>query len=303
MSQTSTAPPDMTADPMISPKPVMTVETEVSSFDQTSAMLTAWVIVLGTLVGALLMIWLSTVVKDRMIVTTSIPLEEIPIGDGPPPLGIGDDWHPPGVEDFPEVDIPQLATAIEAMTALPSLVASRLEKFDGTDALMGKGTGLGDRRGVRGGTGRGGVSPAARWQVRYSASTITEYIGQLEYFGVELGAVSETTNNVKVISDLSAPQPATRNTTRGDEKRVYFAFGETFMRRWDTELVRRAGIVPDDRLIVQFYPVPVQQQLGALERAAYEADGRTEADVERTHFGVRESGDGYEFFVSRIDYK
>ena len=105
----------MTADPMISPKPVMTVETEVSSFDQTSAMLTAWVIVLGTLVGALLMIWLSTVVKDRMIVTTSIPLEEIPIGDGPPPLGIGDDWHPPGVEDFPEVDIPQLATAIDAV--------------------------------------------------------------------------------------------------------------------------------------------------------------------------------------------
>ena len=63
----------------------------------------------------------------------------------------------------------------------------------------------------------------------------------------------------------------------------------------DRQLLARAGIATDRRVVLQFYPTNVEKQLLRLEAKA--AGEKTPSEYLKTVFAVRSAGSGYEFYV------
>ncbi len=281
---------------------VMAAPVKVSGYDKVSAFLTSTITIIGTLVIMMFLMWLTLVIKWAPSTVDATVTEMI--GDDLPPLGVADDWQPPGVEEFPEVETPQLADALEATTDAVSSVRAQLEMVDGTAMEMGRGTGLGDIRG--GGNGRGGrapISEADRWKIDIAASTQAEYMTILQHFGITLGVVHKLSNLIEYVSDLTSATPSYREGLRKDEKRLFFINRQNRLRIWDQNKAKSAGCTVDQSVICgHFYPPELRARLLALEKAVYEPAGRSLLDVKETFFEIRSSGGGYDYVVKNIVY-
>ncbi len=273
--------------------------TIVSSYERVSAWLTSVVTILGLLVVLALMIWLMFVFRAQR--TEAVAITEFPGEPGEEaPLGEAEDFEEPGVEEFPEVEVPQLADALEAVTDAVSSVQARLERVDGSAPVMGKGSGLGHREG--GGDGGTGGRPWDRWSVEYTNKDVMTYAQQLTFFGIEIGVVSKRTQRIDIISNLTAPEPISRPSTRRTEKRVYFTHSNPRLRRWDEVLAGKSGVQNmSGRFIVQFYPRKITNQLATIEAEYARSAGKDLKNVAKTVFKVRSAGNGYEYYVASMD--
>ncbi len=63
----------------------------------------------------------------------------------------------------------------------------------------------------------------------------------------------------------------------------------------DRDLFARAGVETSSARILHFYPLALERQLESLER---EFAGRQPSEIRRTHFCMRKTSSGFEFFVS-----
>lgn len=276
----------------------MNADTRVSSYDQTSAFLVAGVVVIGVLVFILFMIWL-TLFAGAPSPPKTAPIVDL-AGNDDRPEGVADDWQPPGVEEFPEVEQPQLADALEAVTDSVSSVRAQLEKVDGNAMEMGSGSGLGDKRKRGLGGGDGNIIPEwDRWKIEYSASTMGEYMNILESFDISIGAVSQLSNQIAFLDDLNNARATVTygNRESPEAKRLYFRNTKNRLRRWDRNKVVASGVEDKNRLVVQFYSAALRQQLLELENAVYNKDGKTLEEVKKTQFRIRPAGSGFEFYI------
>ncbi len=283
-------------------RPQLTADTRVSGYDKLSAFLVAGVVVIGFLVFLLFMIWLTLIVDFGGRKAPVVILELA--GNDNRPEGVADDWLEPGVEEFPEVETPQLADALEATTEAVSTIRAQLETVDGNAAEMGAGRGLGDARARGPGSGNANIIPEAdRWKIEIAASSQAEYMAILESFGITMGAVSELSNLIQYVDNLTAASPAVTDGERKDEKRLFFMNTKNRLRRWDQNKVASAGIDLKNTLVGHFYPAELRQQLLQLEAAVYDAAGKDLTEVRQTLFRVRPRGSGYEYFVENIEYR
>ena len=281
------------------------VNVGVSAYDQTSALLVAGVVVFGSLVFMLFMIWL-TLFAGRSGLKPPPPLMEL-AGNDNRPEGVADDWQPPGVEEFPEVEEPQLADALEAVTDSISIVRAQLEKVDGNAAEMGTGSGLGDKRARGPGTGNANIIPEwERWKIEYTASTMAEYMSILESFDIYLGSVSQISNQILFFDDLNNARPTMTagNRKSPEAQNIYFRNTKSRLKRWDQNKVLAGGGDLDNKIVVQFYPANIRDTLLRLEQAVYLKDGKDLTEVRQTLFRCRPSGNGYEYYVEEpIKYR
>ena len=131
-----------------------------------------------------------------------------------------------------------------------------------------------------------------------------EYVQQLEFFDVELGAVSKTTARIDLISNLTSSKPTLSFTDRSSEKRLYFSYQASRLKKWDQHLARIAGVSDvTDRFIVQFYEPNVRQVLRELELAYAQDQGKRLLEVKRTYFRVKPRGSGYEYYVHKMEFR
>jgi hypothetical protein len=187
------------------------------------------------------------------------------------------------------------------VTDIASSVAAAYDTID-TDALATtKGTGRGDSRppGPEG-EGQNVIPPWERWEIRYSSTDFAVYARQLDHFGIELGALGGS-KLVDYAYNLSRNPPATRQGATKDEKRVYMTWRTGKLREYDEALLARASIRTSGRILMQFIPDDVNQQLHALEFAT--AEGHPPEEWLRTIFGVRSAGSGYEYYVIERSYR
>lgn len=282
----------------------LNANTRVSAYDQTSALLVAGVMVIGFLVFVLFMIWL-TLFAGRSALKPPPPILEL-AGNDNRPEGVADDWQPPGVEEFPEVEEPQLADALEAVTDSISVVRAQLEKVDGNAAEMGTGSGLGDKRARGPGSGNSNIIPEwERWKIEYTAGTSAEYMSILEHFGIYLGSVSQISNQILFFRDLnnSRPSMVAGNRESPDAQNIYFRNTKSRLKRWDQNKVLAGGGDTNNKIVVQFYPPDVRQMLLVLEQEVYHAAGKDLTEVRRTLFRCRPVGSGYEYYVEDLQYR
>ncbi|MCP4082805.1 MAG: hypothetical protein GY819_07365 [Planctomycetaceae bacterium] len=279
-------------------------DTRASSYDKTSAMLVASVVVIGAFVFILFMIWLS-LFSFGSPAKMPPPILEL-AGNDNRPEGVSDDWQPPGVEEFPEVTEPQLADALEAVTESISTVRAQLEKVDGNAVEMGSGSGEGDKRAKGPGSGNSNIIPEwERWKIEYQAGTMAEYMSILQSFEIYLGSVSQVSNQILFFTDLNNPRPTMEPGNRKSPKaqNLYFRNTKSRLKRWDQNKVLAGGGDVDNKIVVQFYPPAVRQKLLQLEQAVYLEDGKDLTEVRQTLFRCRAGGGGYEYYVEDIKYR
>lgn len=288
----------MESHPTIYRPELSRVETRVSSYDRLNAFLLSTLLLLGAFVGMLFMLWMSSKARRQP------PPPDVVFEIGEPgeeaPEGVGDDMLEPGVEEFPEVDTPQLADSLLAVTSAVSTIQARNEQRDGSAAQMGKGRGLGTLGG-----GGGGGSGVPGWEVDLEARDRAAYAKQLSYFKIDIGAAHKISNEVVRLSDPAGSKAVTRSS-RADEKKkktVLFSHKNRRLQEWDKALMSAAVSNIDDYVLGQIFPQDMINRLRSLEIAYAEAAGRTVPEIRTTGFKIVEDGSGYKFEVTGQTYK
>ena len=264
---------------------------------------------------ALVVIWLSNLIprppKPKMEMLPQVMLD----GDGG-----WEDGTPnatPNVEspEDPSLD-PSLATeATNDVTELQAVTEQVMQFTEGAAAIVapndytgvrntgtpGSAEGTGGRPLGRGGPGRGGEKREQRWSVEFAdKGDLNSYAAQLDFFGIELGAMFQAEGRLVYLSNMSKEPPTTREilASAGDSERRLFmnwAEGSEERRQADVELFQKAGIDATEAIIMHFYPAETELLLATIEQ---EFAGRPSSEIRRTTFRVRRAGNGFEFFVA-----
>ena len=278
------------------------VETGVSKYDQVNASLQALLILVGLLVSMMFMMWLTSNYKPKRTMAM-IDISEAEGEEGEKdPLGVGDDAFEPGVEEFPDVETPQLMDSLEAVTNAVSSISANNEFRDGDAAEMGKGRGLGNRLG--GGGGGGGVIPAyKRWRIEYEASDIDEYARQLSFFKIEIGAASKDSDVIVVLQDPAGIMQVIQSNRDQENKTLRFAHLKQKLQKWDEKLLKRVNVSAQNNLVFQFYRDEVRSLLLSLEKQLLDERQKTLKQVKNTFFKIVEKNGAFEFQITDQIYR
>ena len=218
-------------------------------------------------------------------------------------------------------DVSTDAPAVEqTMTAVLSAVGAAVEMADqlmvgsdlNTSALPSGSKGTGTKRNLGKGPGDGGgVKRQERWEISFEqGQTEKEYAQQLDYFGIELGAI--VNGRLYLASNLAREKPAVRDVANPNlEKRLYFSWRGGSRRQADVNLLKKAGVAvgSGNVIVLQFYPTDTEQRLARLELNEAQAGGKAFKDgklrmelVRKTKFTVVKEGNGYTFKINKIEY-
>jgi hypothetical protein len=282
-------------------RPDLSVETKASAYDKLNAALIAVILLVGFLVAALFLIWLTTAF-DFSSQKKAIDLGRVDEAGNEKPEGEADDVLEPGVEEFPEVETPQLANALEAVTNAVSSVRASLEERSGMAAEMGRGSGFGSREGGPG-TGGGAIPEYKRWIIQYESDSLDTYAKQLDFFSIDIGVLHKTNKKIWRINQLSAQPTVSPSSQEAEDKTLRFMHKKQKMRRWDQTLATRGGAPLDNAITCQFYPEPTRQIIRNVEGAALADAGRKVKDVRNTILKLEDGPNGFTFTVVDLLYR
>ena len=166
----------------------------------------------------------------------------------------------------------------------------------------GSADGTGGRPLGSGGPGRGGAKREQRWVVEFAdKGDLDSYAAQLDFFGIELGAIFRDDGRLIYMSNMSAAKPTTREIKEGAagaEQRLFmnWAEGSEERRQADVELFQKAAIDASAAGVLHFYTSETETLMATIEQ---EFGGHTAEEIRKTYFRVRKAGSGYEFFVQK----
>jgi hypothetical protein len=268
-----------------------------NSYDQVSGMLVALLLLVGFGVALLFAIWASKQVWFVQRPLAISLVEEEP-GGGGSSASMTNDLQEPVPEEIEQVEDPPVEVTIEAITEVVTIQAAVADDIRPMYQGKGQGRGTGDGRGVGpGGDGTADIIPRwERWVIKYSSESTDAYARQLDAFGIDLGAVGGGGQNVDYASAFSTGSPRRRSGSANDEKRLYMTWRNGALQEADLELLGRAGVPTQGRIIMQFYPKEIEDQLALLERER--SGGRDVKEILKTVFTVRSKGGKYVFEVS-----
>lgn len=267
----------------------------VSAYDRTAALLVALLIMVGVFVSMLVVIWITSRVFTTQQAVPVEFIEELSGGDAA--LGSARDLEEPGLEEVEDLNEPQLEQTLEALTDAISAQQANLDTLEGEARASSKGRGLGDSRAAGQGGDANTIPRWERWQIEFNAATLGEYADKLDFFGIELAAMGGGSKQIDYAFNLSKKKPDTRSSS-DDDNRIYFTWRHGSLRAGDRDLLARAGIKTQGRLLVQFYPAKIENMLAALENN--ELSGRPLDSVKKTVFGVVGESGKYEFALLQL---
>jgi hypothetical protein len=274
-------------------------ELRVSAYDNVASLLIAALILVGATFVILLIIFLGMKSWSTQV---AIPVELLEYaGRGDHAAGFERDMEEPGLEEMEEMIEPQVEAALEAVTDVVSTQAAAFDAIDmAATASKGEG-GMGDSRGPGPlGEGRSDIVPPwERWEIQFTTAGIDAYASQLDAFDIELGAAGGAPK-IDYAYNLSKATPDTRTGAPEDENRLYMSWQQSGgpLARFDRQLLERAGIKTQRRLVLQFYPDAVEKQLLRREVQAAADAGKTDPRTFlKTIFGVQGGRGGYDFYV------
>jgi hypothetical protein len=281
-----------------SSKQLVDLPIKINRYDRVAGVLISLLFLIGGSVGVMLVVWMTTLFVFAPA-PVPIKLVENIAGRGDHAAGFARDLEAPGEEEMPELQEPQVQTALEAVTDAVSTVASSMDVFDTTSVTTSKGKGgLGDSR-PPGPLGEGdNIIPRwERWEIRYLSNSINSYAQQLDFFKIELG-VAGGKPIVEYAANFTKGRPDTRQGPSKDEKRLYMTWKSGTMKQFDQTLLGRAGISTAGRMMMQLYPEDVEDRLAWIEMENAKKQGHShQKEFLRTVFAVRPQGRGYEFYV------
>ncbi len=287
--------------PVIEHVPVL----KVTRFDLATALLIAAFLAIVGFVIWLTAVWLT---NQPPAVDTTVPVELVEMPGGSEDGAIDETLKVESPEDV--TDDPSLAEFVSEKQEVQEMLDNVLELSEQANnqaqeqleldlrnaGQPGSATGTG-KRAFGSGPGVSGLPREQRWFISFaSEATLDQYAAQLDYFGIELGALLPD-GRLIYMSNLSAPRPTTREVKSGaDETRLYLTWSGGNLRLGDLRLFEKAGIDASRGILFHFYPAKTENILAVLER---EAANRPVDQIRRTYFVSRRAGQGYEFVVTR----
>ncbi len=280
-----------------------TSELRKTKFDSVSSMLLAILIFVSMCTAMLVMIW-----WDRRVY---IPVKAMEIlvenaaGRGDNAAGFERDFEPPGAEEVEELTEPTMQDTITAVTDAVSSVAASFDSVNSNASANTQGTGKGDSR-PPGPEGEGDdiVPRFERWQLNFSAKNLDGYAEQLDYYKIELGALGGSIQGVDYASSVSRTPKIRRAPSEG-EKRLYFMWtSESPLKRFDQQLLQKAGIPTPGRQIVKFLEPDLENLLANIELDYAKERGHTTVkEIAKTVFESQSVTGGYAFVVIDQRYR
>ena len=283
-------------------RPVDNIESKTSAYDRLSVWLAALLMLIGFLVTILFLLWLTSVIKFDSNVATPFTASDIGDDGNDKPEGFEDDELDPGVEDFAEVETPQLAEALEAVSNAVSTIRATSEQVSGDAAVMGKGGGYGSRDGGPSGSGDG-IPAYKRWKIVYEVDNLQTYKEQLDFFNIQIGVAEPVGDRVFRISNVSKNPTAVQRTRAEESKSLRFSHTKARIKRWDEQICRSAGVQTAGNLMVQFYDANTKNIIAKVEDDYLKSVGRELKDVRRTNIKLVPSGSSFEFVVESCQYR
>jgi hypothetical protein len=296
--------PDETHEPVL----------RVTRYEQVSAFLVAILAGLVVTVGLLSFAWYTTR-APRPKEPVAVELVEVTGGSEDGAVGeraVGEtlrvdsplEANPDAGAPESASDEPEVRESIDnVLDFTDAAVTETQRQFDmgqrATPGQPGSAEGTG-RRPLGSGPGSGGGFPREqRWMVRFGdQSNLEEYARQLDFFGIEFGAVVD--GKIVYLSHLSSPTPAKRTADGGaDEKRLYMTWRGGGRKQADLQLFRKAGVEVGTGVLFHFYPKETEDRLARLELAYRKKRAN---DIRRTFFAVKRADGGYEFSVVHQTY-
>lgn len=285
-------------------KPQLGDSLRTTAVDKVAGWLMAFVILVGIGVFALLIIFLSRTLTWQGGSVEVVPVENV-AGRGDHAEGFARDLEPPGAEEVEEMTEPTLAESLEAVTSAVTNVAASLDTLETNSTATSKGKGKGDSR-PPGPLGEGDdiVPRFERWELKFAAKNLGTYSSQLDYFKIELAAAGGGVKQVDYASGFSGA-PVKRSADGDQEKRLYFVWRKSGpLLQYDRQLLVRAGISTDGRVMMKFIPKPLEDQLAIIElKYAKEKGVDTVKKIAKTIFESRPTVTGYEFVVIDQRYR
>jgi hypothetical protein len=275
---------------------------DVSAYDRVSSLLVTVLIMLGMIVLLMFLVWFSSRLKYNPPPVQVTVVEDI--GGGGSGSGVAgaeqqlEEVSPEEVRDLQELSVDQTLQAVSAAVTAQAVDLDALEGSVGFGS--GEGAGSGDGRGLGPG-GPGTATQLPDWEVQFNASTLDLYAQQLDFFGIELGAIGGGKATVDYASQLSLPKPVVRSARGDQERRRYLVWRKGPLAQADRDLLAKAGVDSAGRVVLQFLPEPTEQMMARLE--AEHAKGKKLNEIRRTVFGVRPKEGKFEFYVASQDYR
>lgn len=286
------------------PEPVM----RLTFYDRFSSFMMA--IVLALIVGVVLVIAYYFSVR-RPTESVLVPLEyvEDPGGfeDGSPDETLNvespEDPIPNASPVEEQMEDEQIEETLESVVELADRATQQVQQVMATDAVTGGTPGSAVGTGGRplgNGPGTGGLPREQRWFIRFAnEGSVDDYAKQLDFFGIELGALFAQRGELVYLSNLTNPSPSKRVVTTGGDQRLYMNWQGGTRRQADAELFKRAGIDVSGGVILHFYPKQTEELLARLEKSYA---NRPVKDIRRTYFVVVPQGGKYTFAISQQHY-
>jgi hypothetical protein len=217
------------------------------------------------------------------------------------PAGYEQSIDPPGTEELEALKESSFEISLELAVESASTVAVAVES---ADALV-TAKGVGDER-KPGPSGSGdGVPNYARWELKFMADGLQQYAEQLDFYQIELACIGGR-EEIDYANHLSS-SPTMRSASPQEENklhRLHFIWREDGpLKRYDEQLLNRAGVRTAGRLILRFIPKELERELLEKEFEYAKRAGRSVPEIEKTVFESRAAGKGAEFAVIHQSYR
>ena len=280
----------------------------VTRYEEVSSFLFAIIGGLVLIVVLLGCLWYSTrVSKPREPVAVELFEDSGGVEDGSPDETLRVDAPEPPSPDAAVGDV--ASEERDVQESLDQVVAQADDAVVETQRPFDLGVRNAAKPGSAAGTGRralgsgagpgGGFSREQRWLVRFAdQSNLAEYTRQLDFFGIEFGAVVD--GRMVYLSKLSSPRPTMRTSASGaNEKRLYMTWQGGGRKQADLQIFRKAGVDVGNGVMFHFYPKEAEDKLARLE---LDYRKRAAREIRRTYFAVNRVDKGYEFSVVHQTY-
>lgn len=268
--------------------------------DRAQSLVVALLVLLGATVAALLVVFLFREFRPD----SALPdFTQVDLRGGSPPPGLEKEIEPPGVEEAPQSDEPQLQETLQelsvALTSKKALVSETVIHAEGTAS---KSSSVGAPGADESASHLIGETRDPPKELRFEPESLEDYAAMLDYYGATLVVLEPKANRIHFATDLTHKQPTTRDEAYSPPREFYLRATGPPLAPLEVELARKAGIMRQGGILLTLWPEKVQQQIYQLEKEWMDRNGRTRTQVEKTIYRVEKVGREYKMRIEEQIY-
>jgi len=138
-----------------------------------------------------------------------------------------------------------------------------------------------------------------QWSVTQTANGLGSYQRKLDFFGIEIGAVHKTRDQVWRIAKLSTEKIVTESTRSAESRVRYFVNQKKRLQQWDRQTIAAAGVDLQDTIAVHFYPNELVAKMQQLIDSEY---GDRASELQEVTFKIVGDAGDLRFEIDNVKF-